>query len=538
MYSLLIKNALIADGSGDEPYEGCIAFSGDRIAKVSRDIHAGSAREVLDAEGMTLSPGFIDPHGHSDISILASTAAEGKSSQGITTEIAGNCGLSVFPLSNKNNKHIKNLFSSYNVNIDWKDIDAYSSRINNARPGLNLASHCGHNTLRAAVCGYDNISISQKDIARMAALLHQSLKAGACGFSTGLIYVPGKFSSTSEIESLAEIAAKTGTPWTTHLRSEGNRITEAVGELIRTARKAKCRTIHISHLKTAGQHNWHKLDEVLGLIEETHARGDMEITADRYPYTESMTQLSAFMPEPYSEMDDITIENHLKNPANFAKLVECLNITRHDTYWTGKKIVSTDNTLLKKLTGLDIEKLADTNIPELAKTASTSPAELCALLLKDAARSSMASSSGMSRENMLRILALPFVCCCTDESARPKDYSIGRSHPRGFGAFPEFIRLMQPMLGTGETIRKMTSLPAQIFGITSRGSLAEGFFADAVLFDPEKIRHPVKTANFANPHLTAEGILKVWVNGKISYDSTTGSTFPGNGRFLKIGIYS
>ncbi len=255
----------------------------------------------------------------------------------------------------------------------------------------------------------------------------------------------------------------------------------------------------------------------------------MEITADRYPYTESMTQLSAFMPEPYSDMDDISLEKHLKDPANFAKLAECLETNRGESYWEGKRIVSTDTPMLN----LDTE--FDNSIPALAKAASMSSAKLCASLLRDAARSSMASSSGMSRENMLKILSLPFVCCCTDESARPKDYSIGRSHPRGFGSFPEFFRLMQPLLGTGETIRKMTSIPAQIFGIASRGMLAEGFFADAVLFNPEELKHPHNTANFANPHIPAEGIEKVWVNGIISYNSTTGSALPGNGRFLKAG---
>ena len=525
MYDFLVKNALIVDGSGSEPQLGCVAVAEDKIIAVEPEISDDRAEKVIDAEGFMLSSGFIDSHGHSDISLLAAPEATGKISQGITTEISGNCGLSVFPVTEYNREHLQELFSHYNIIIDWSDINEYVAKLAERCPAMNLASLCGHNTLRASVVGYENVSIDENELAEMQESLRNSLKNGATGFSTGLLYVPGKFAEKNEFLQLGKVLAEFDKPWTSHLRSEGNTLLEAMDEFIGTAEKAGCSKIHISHLKTAGKANWHKLDDVFLRISQAHQEGEgIGITADRYPYIESMTQLSAYMPSPYSDMDDISLMRHLSESANFAKCVDVLDRNHSRDDWERKRLVSTSANFA--INGLG------RNFIELSEMLTLPPAEICARLLRDDSAGTTAASKGMSEENMMRILQQPFVCCCTDESARPEDFSIGRSHPRGFGSFPEFFSLIEPILGAGEAIRKMTSLPAEIFGLNQRGRVLPGFFADLVLFDPGKMLKPEKVANFANPHTKAEGIEKVWVNGILTYEDKA-MTGNRNGKFAR-----
>lgn len=519
MYDYLIINALIADGIGDKPRNACVAVSGEKIMAVEPEIAIDRANEIIDADGLILCPGFIDSHGHSDISLLAAPEGIGKISQGITTEISGNCGLSVFPVTEYNREHLQELFSHYNVAIDWSDINEYAAKLADVQPALNLASLCGHNTLRAAVNGYENKKISSSDLTEMKEKLRISLANGAIGFSSGLLYIPGKFAENSEFFHLGEVLADTGKIWTSHLRSEGNELLEALDEFIGTAERAGCGKIHISHLKTAGKSNWQKLGDAFLRISQSKS----SVTADRYPYIESMTQLSAYMPSPYSDMDDISLMRHLQNPANFAKCVGVLERNHTNEDWERKRLVSTTAKFAISGVGKDFV--------ELSMMLSTPPANICAQLLREDSAGTTAASRGMSEENMMRILEKPFVCCCTDESARPEDYSLGRSHPRGFASFPEFYRRMVPILGIGETIRKMTSLPADIFGLALRGRLLPGSFADMVLFDHDRILNSNSIANFANPHTLTDGIEKVWVNGKLSYDSQK-LICNRNGRFL------
>lgn len=519
MYDLIIKNALIVDGSGDEPRLGCVAVAGEKILAVEPEIGNDRAEAVIDAEGLMLSPGFVDSHGHSDISLLAAPEATGKISQGITSEISGNCGLSVFPVTQYNREHLQELFAHYGIIIDWSDIHEYADKLMQGEPAINLASLCGHNTLRASVVGYENAAIDEHDLVDMQERLRDSLKHGAIGFSSGLLYIPGKFAEKNEFLQLGKVLADFGRPWTSHLRSEGNTLLDAMDEFIGTAEKAGCGKVHISHLKTAGKNNWHKLDDALIKINNSQSN----ISADRYPYIESMTQLSAYMPSPYSDMDDIALMRHLDDSAKFAECVAALDRNHSRDDWKRKRLVST-------VAKFAINGLGK-NFIELSEMLTMPPAEICARLLKEDSPGTSAASKGMSQENMMRILQQQFVCCCTDESARPADYSIGRSHPRGFGSFPEFFRLIEPILGVGETIRKMTSLPADIFGLELRGRVLPGSFADLVLFDPEKMLNPTATANFANPHTLSEGIEKVWVNGTLTYEGKE-MTGQRNGRFL------
>jgi N-acyl-D-amino-acid deacylase len=525
MQNLIINNALILDGSGSPPFQGVVCIKNNKIKHISKTTPPTfESKRVIDADGMMLTPGFIDPHGHSDISILAAPEATGKISQGITTEVCGNCGLSVFPITGNNREHLQELFNHYNVDISWSTFAEYAKCVEDAGPAINIASLCGHNTLRAAVSGYEKKQLTSCELRRMEKLHSESIEQGASGTSTGLLYVPGQFANFAELTVLGKTVANSAEIFTSHLRSEGKKLLEAIDEFIAIAEKTGIKHIHISHFKTAGKSNWHKLEDALLRISQAKERG-IHITADRYPYIESMTQLSAYMPSPYSEMDDIKLKDHLSNSANFAEFIESVNNEFSENEWSGKRVVSTGSPLIPPaLFGQTFDKIS-------ANLAIT-PAEICAELLRDDAPGTMGASMGMSESNMIKILTQPFVCCATDESARPADYSIGRSHPRGFGSFPQFIKLLLPYLPIEEIIRKMTSLPAQIFNIRKRGMIKEGYFADLVLLDPAKIADS-EFANFADPHKLAPGIKKVWVNGELAYCNTS-KIDKRSGIFLKF----
>jgi N-acyl-D-amino-acid deacylase len=512
-----IKNAVLIDGTGSAPREANIFVQDGIITRISQEKISNQSGPGYDAGGLVLAPGFIDSHGHSDISAIAAPEMEGKISQGITLEICGNCGLSTFPVTDKNREHLNEIYKHYNVKIDWTDVEGYAKKINYVTPSINIASLCGHNTLRAAICGYDKKKISPEELKLMKKLLRSSLSGGTIGFSTGLLYVPGIFSDSAEILSLLRELANFAKIYTTHLRNEGDKLEEAVAEAINLTKKSSCKHLHISHLKTAGKSNWKKLDSVFEMIQDNSQF--IKITADRYPYVESLTTLSAYLPPFFREMDDIKIETYLADKKNWKIASEILSKLPRE-FWESMRLVDSSIETYKKHLG---EKFS-----AISKRTKKSLVQICLELLTDAP-SAAAACSGMSEENMKRILLHPLISCGSDESSKNRGYDLGRSHPRGFGSFPKFINIVSEKLNLAETVRKITSLPASIFGLKKRGKIKEGFYADLVLFDSAKLKD---RANFAKPHLLSEGIEKVWVNGVLSW-SDGSHTGQRGGRFIK-----
>ncbi len=518
--SFLIKNVFIIDGTGTPGKAGEVLVEGERIKAAGQRLHADSDSEIVDGEGLTLCPGFIDAHSHSDISILAAPEAYGKISQGVTTEIVGNCGLSVFPVNRNNQEHLQELYRNYGVEISWSSLREYGVEINRRSPAVNILALCGHNTLRAAAAGYEQKVLSVRQQSDILALLSDSLVQGAAGLSSGLLYVPGKFSDTEELCRMLGTLAGFERPYTTHLRSEGNLLLEAIDEAVSACSGAGQRQLHISHLKTAGEKNWSKLDAALAAIARASA-GGISVTADCYPYIESMTQLSMILPEPYDNMDDVALRKFIADDHNFTAVCERL-AEYPSRRWQTVRLVSSAADGMNAFAGNTFE--------QIAASRQTRPEIICAEILKADAAGAMAAFQGMSPENVRRIASQPFTACGTDESARPADYSLGRSHPRGFGAFPVFFELLKNILPLEEIIRKCTLLPATLFGLKERGRIVPGAYADLVLFDPV---HYNSSADFADPHRPAQGIRSVWVNGRMGY-SANGAAGYRSGRFIAL----
>lgn len=437
--------------------------------------------------------------------------------RGLTTEISGNCGLSIFPVTDKNREHLDELYKIYNIKINWRDICEYRKILDKVEPAINIASLVGHNSARAAVCGYQKRKITGSELAEIKNLIYSQLKNGAVGISTGLLYLPGIFSDSIEITEILTITAKFAKVHATHLRNEGDTLIESIFEAISNTKNARAPKLHISHFKTAGQTNWHKLDEALKIISE-NSNKKLQITADRYPYTESMTNLSAYLPKPFREMDDVTIKKFVTDTNTKNQALQNLQSLSHE-FWSAFRLVSSSLEKFSPYLGWKFAKIAESlNIP---------CAQICLELLSDSP-SAIAACSGMSEDNMRRIISLPYVCCGSDESCKNQDYKFGRSHPRGFGSFPRFINVAREKMPLEEIIHKITALPAKIFNIKERGLIKENFYADLVLFDPDKLKD---NANFEKPHKICDGIIKVWVNGTLTWDHGQ-STGKRAGKFL------
>ena len=500
---LRFENIWVADGRGNEPFRASVLTDGAFIVEVSRDKFAGfSAADTIDGRGLVLAPGFIDAHGHSDLSLLTYPEAASKVSQGVTTEIAGNCGLSAFPLTELNREHLEKLYANYGRCLDWTDYQSYRARLRDRRPAMRLACLCGHNTLRAAVAGYENARISSAQISEMEKLLDAALSAGARGLSTGLLYVPGKFADQYEIVRLLRVVSAHHGVYATHLRSEGNGLLEALAETLECARAAGVEKVQISHLKTAGKDNWSKLENALRLIEDARRSG-ISVTVDRYPYVESMTQLSVILPPPWDDMDDVEIQRRLQAQETRDKLAEELRKSRSPEYWGQVRLAASTAPRYRGLCGRTLPELGD------------DPARTVVDILAADAAGACGAFRGMSETNLTRILDLDYCMPGSDGNALPADGSAGHTHPRAFGAIAKFIRRrLDSTSSIGDTVRRATSLPAGVFALVDRGVIAAGYAADLVLFDPDAID---SAADFSAPDTPASGIAMTVTEGRIVY---------------------
>jgi len=493
---ILFKDLWLADGTSRPLRKTRVLADGETIAAVEPDLPDSAADRTEELGGRILAPGFLDVHGHSDLALPARPEAFGKVSQGITGEIMGNCGLSAFPLSGNNREHLQELWAQYGVTLDWSTFSEWKDMLDARHPAIRFEALVGHNTLRAAVAGYGDDPLTKRQLAEMETLLDRELTAGALGLSTGLLYVPGKFATPGELVTLLRVVAKHGKIYATHLRSEGNELVEALDETIECVRAAGLKRLHISHFKTAGAANWHKLDAALERLEAARRDG-IKVTVDRYPYTESMTQLSVVLPGKAGDLDDSSLTRLLANAEERRRVTLELAASRAPEYWKTVRLVSTQ--------APGFQQAAGKSIAVLAEERKLDPAEVVMELLSADASGTAAAFRGMSEENMRRIIALPFCMMGSDENARPLDDSIGRGHPRAFGSAARFLRLRLDASAPIESaVRQLTGLAAETFGLENRGRIAPGLAADFAAFDPDEIDG---TTDYANPHTPASGIL-------------------------------
>ena len=520
-FDLILRGGLVADGLGGEPASADVAIAGSRIAAVG-DLSKIPARYEFDARGLLVCPGFVDVHTHSDAYLLLEPSAPSKIRQGVTTEITGNCGASAAPRWPGYTMPSDWLEHTYPG--DWQSVAAYLDLLAAQRPAVNSAMLIGHRAIRAAVMGTAPRAATAAEIEAMCARLDQALAEGGAGLSTGLVYAPAMYAEPAEIQALAQVVARHGGIYATHMRSEGGRLLEALDEALNVARATGVR-LQVSHLKTAGRANWHKVEAALAKINAARAAG-VEVAADLYPYTASCTELDIILPTWAAQDGRAAILARLRDPATRAQIRAAIAAERDETYWEAVWVGSTRHPDNAPFSGQPLSVAAD--------AWQLHPLEAALRLMDTDELFTGGIFFGMCEENLWRILAEPWVMIGSDASLRAPTGPLSQDHPhpRAYGTFGKFMRaaLDGKTVPVGEAIRKMTSLPAQWFRLADRGVVRPGAYADLVAFDPATFRD---RATYTQPHQFCEGLAAVWVNGSLTVHAN-GPTHPPAGRYLSI----
>ncbi len=501
----LLKGGHVIDGSGGqlEPVRADVAVAGDCIVAVG-DLSTSHAEMTIDVSGLFVCPGFIDVHAHSDFVLLADGRAEGKIYQGVTTEINGNCGLSAAPLFGAAREQREKDIAEYDIKERWNTFPEYFAILEKRRIALNVMTLTGHGNLRASVAGYEDRHLSDAEMERARKLLNESMASGAKGLSSGLIYPPGVFADTKELIALAVEAAKYNGIYTSHMRSESDNLLEAIDEVIRIADGANIRS-HISHLKTSDEKNWGKISDVFKKIEEANAR-NLSVTCDRYPYIASSTDLDAVLPSWAFEGGHKKEIERLKNERERLSR-DILDQHPESSIWEKVFVTSVHTDRNRWVEGK--------SIAEVSKTLNKDGLQCIFDLLLEEDLSVGAVYFTMSDDNLRAILKKPYTMIGSDSTARCFDgmTATGVPHPRGFGSFPRVLGRYvreERVIPLSEAVYKMTWLPAKTFNIERRGLIAEGYYADITIFDPETV---TDTAAFDKPFQRPKGIHHVLVNG-------------------------
>ena len=486
MTDLTIRNVNILDGTGSPEFKADIEIENGRIKSVGS---AGPATIEIDGEGKYLAPGFIDTHAHDDGAFFRHPGMEFKLAQGVTSVVSGNCGFSAIPLDPAKDMVAASGGILAGIEGDFNDLDGYFAAALERKPAINNMMLVGHNTVRTLVMGYERRSPTHDELNEMKGYVEKALEQGACGFSTGLIYRPGRWSETEEIIELAAAAKPYDALYTTHMRNEGDLLLEAVEETLRIGKESDVHA-HISHHKSAGSRNWGKINQSLDLIDKALTEGQ-RVTLDVYPYTAGSGRMIE-----YFNLDNIS-----RDLAEVIRIASCPAFREYE----GKMLV-------------DIAADKNVDITEMVKDILTAPKgdrTICIQFIIDEAD---IETNLAHKDMMVGSDGIPDLT--------------GQPHPRLFGTFPRVLAHYvreRNVLSLSEAVRRMTSLSAATFGLKERGQVREGYWADLVLFDPATIQD---TATYDDPKQEPNGIDLVVVNGKIALQKGN-HTASGTGKMLR-----
>jgi N-acyl-D-amino-acid deacylase len=510
-YDTIIRNGTVYDGKGGKPIKADIGISKDTIAYIG-DLSKATATNVVDANGMAVAPGFINMLSWSPTSLIEDGRSMGELKEGVTLEVFGE-GESMGPLDAKMKKDMQDDQPLFKFNVDWNTLGEYMQSMEKRGISVNIASFVGATTIRTNIIGEDNRDPSPAELDSMKLLVKQAMEEGALGVGSSLIYPPAFFAKTNELIELCKAVAPYGGSYISHMRSEGNRLNEAVEELITIAKEAK---VHgeIYHLKAAGMGNWGKMDSVIGRIERARKEG-IDIAANMYTYTAGATGMTAAMPPALQDGGFGKLWERLHDPAIRAQTIQAMKTNASDWENLYYGAGSADKVLLLGFRRDSLFKYAGKSLAEVARMRHTTPEDAAIdLIIQDSSRVEVAYFL-MSEENVKKQLALPWVSFGSDAASMATEGKFLKqsAHPRAYGNFSRVIGHYvrdEKVISLAEAIRKLTNLAATNLHIKQRGQLTPGYFADIVVFDPAKVKD---LATYENPHQYAEGMLHVWVNG-------------------------
>jgi N-acyl-D-amino-acid deacylase len=506
-FDLVIRGGTIVDGTGGAPWAADVGISGDTLTALGT-IDAEQARRVIDADGLTVVPGFIDIHSHSDDSIVRYPDAQSRVLQGVTTEVTGNCGYSAAPLGGVSESRRRAEFrTTYGVEASWSDVASYLRALEETEIAVNQALLLGQGSLRENTIGGEDRGLTEDESRALMRAVEAGMDEGAYGLSTGLEYAPGIFTPTAEIAAMATVVARRGGLYASHIRNEVAAVLAAVAEAIEIGRRSGAR-VQISHLKAVGSPNWPKQEPALSLIESARA-GGVEVLADAYPYSAYSTGLSVLTPAWARDGGRPALLARLRETDDRRRIrAAIVETVRQDPGAFELIVISSVGSEANR-------PLVGRNLVEIADAWGTEPAEALLELLIAEDGDVGYVGHGMSEENVERVLAHPLVMIGSDGvSIAPEGPAAAtRPHPRSYGTYPRVLghyRRERGLFDLPTAIRKMTSLPADQVGLPDRGRLARGKKADLVIFDAAKI---ADQATFEDPHRYPTGIRHVLVNG-------------------------
>jgi len=510
-YSVLIRGGTIYDGSGETPYVGDVALKGDKIVYVGP--HApGRAARTVDATGKAVSPGFVNMLSWANESLIADGRGLSDTKQGVTLEVMGE-GDSMGPWTPEMKKREIQRQGDIKYPIRWTTLGQYLDYMVKKGVTPNLASFVGATTVRVHEVGEKDVQPTPAQLTRMRALVRQAMKEGAMGVGSSLIYAPATYAKTPELIAITQEAGKCGGMYISHMRSEGNKLIEAIDELI-TISKESGAPAEIYHFKQAGKPNWDKLDAAIAKVEAARA-GGQRITADMYTYTAGATGLDAAMPTWVQSGGLEAWIKRLKDPSIRARLVKEMRTPSND--WENLLLLSgsPDNVLLISFKNPKLKPLTGKTLAEVAKMRGKSPEETAMdLVIEDGSRVGTVYFI-MSEDNVKREVGLPWMSFGSDEASEAPEgvFLKSSSHPRAYGNFArvlaEYVR-KDHAAALPDAIRRLSSLPATNLGIRNRGFLKAGYYGDVVVFDPATIQDH---STFEKPKQLATGVDDVFING-------------------------
>lgn len=505
-------NARIMDGTGSPWFRGEVAVAEGRIVDVGRSID-GEAREVVDVAGRVLSPGFIDVHTHDDLAVLRDPSHAPKLLQGVTSVVLGNCGFGGSPSSPARHadlvRYAAPVLGPMPASGTWHAFGDYLDSLSATPSSVNAVSQVAHGAVRIAVMGFENRPATQAEIERMCAMVREAMKAGAIGLSFGLLYAPGCFADRQELVAVATTAARAGGILNCHIRTEGDTLLDSLNEIMDIAEAAGA-PLHVSHLKVVGKHNWGTIGRALDLIAGRRARG-LDVTCDIYTYTAGSSTLLSVLPPWVSAGGGSEVLARLADPAARERIHRDMagNLPGWDNFagmlgWDRVVISGVDTEANRGLEGRNIETIA-------AERGQHPIDCMLDILLEESGRVTMILHQ-MSDEDVKSVLRSDFAMVGSDGIP----LETGKVHPRHYGTFPRMIAhyvRKERIMSVEEAVRKMTSISAPRFGLSQRGVIAKGCFADLLVFDDGAI---ADTATFEDPRRHPVGLDAIYVNGRLA----------------------
>ncbi|HQD08187.1 MAG TPA: D-aminoacylase [Flavihumibacter sp.] len=534
-YDVLIRNAMIYDGNGGTPYRGDIGINADTIAAIGNLADAKGKSET-DAKGMAVAPGFINMLSWATESLIVDGNSQSDIRQGVTLEVMGE-GESMGPWNPAMKKQAQESQSDIKYDIAWNTLGEYLQFLEKKGISCNVASYVGATTIRTYVVGEDNRAPTPVELDSMRALVRQAMKEGAMGVGSSLIYPPAFFAKTDELIALCSEAGKYGGGYISHMRSEGNQLFEAVEEMIRISKEAN---VHgeIYHLKAGGKDNWPKMDSVLTRVNRARKEG-IDIGANIYTYTAGGTGLTASMPPTLQDGGFGKLRERLQNPAIRQQTIKDMKTnasTWENLYYAAG---SPDKLIMVQFTKDSLKKYTGKTLAEIAAIRGKSAEETAIdLIVQDSSRVETIYFL-MDEENVKKEMKQPWVSFGSDAGSYTPSGVFLKSavHPRAYGNFARVLGKYvrdEKVITLPDAIRKLSKLSAEKLKLKKRGELAPGYYADIVIFDPQKIEDH---ATFEKPHQYATGMIDVFVNGvQVLKDGEHTNAKPG--RFIKGPGYS